>query len=636
MKKTLGDLLKDVKKSIINEVDKKDPVVSLDKNNDGLVVTKSSGEKFTIDLSHFNADMEGIAKGEKGDTGERGERGFTVKGDRGEPGRAGNSITDVRFDQRGHLIIETDDKTYDLGLLRSGGGTTTIVQQGNGSGSDLDLTENYIFVGNAQGKAEESADLIDINLDLIEVNDRLDELQGSTPLLKESSNAFPAAQVISDMQSGFLFHANAGNLISLSVLTNDHLPGLAEGHIRVGNSSGRPSQVPYELNTIPVNGDIDLNGFKVTNSATPLNGSDLANKDYVDSVAGSGSGTITLEGAVTGSGTGTITTTLADINTSQIMDFDSSVKSYQLDDFQAPTSTLDVGNQLLSNVSTPVIVTDAATKGYVDTAVSGAVDNLSVEGFVVGGSPVGGVITTNRGSSCLLTNIPAGGDVNMDNNKITSLANPTNSQDAANKFYVDSVAGGSGGSTTLTGAVTGSGTGTINTTLTPITTSQITNFNTSVNSSIENELNDQPAGCVIVNDFPNNLNTVAGQNIPTSFLPYSLAPSSKWFDMPIPGRLRALHPNNYDYQFVTVLEILITISSFGNSDLTFEFVKNSTVNIIKPRFTTTAQVGITTSFVITSEPINLGQNDYVELYVEASINNPFTKIRNLTTYARKF
>lgn len=46
--KTLGDLLKDVKKSIIEEVDKKDPIVSLDKNEDGLVVT----EKFWSEICY--------------------------------------------------------------------------------------------------------------------------------------------------------------------------------------------------------------------------------------------------------------------------------------------------------------------------------------------------------------------------------------------------------------------------------------------------------------------------------------------------------------------------------------------------------------------------------------------------------
>lgn len=151
MTKTLGDLLKDVKKSIIDEVDKKDPIVALDKNEDGLVITKSSGQQFIIDLSHFNVDMSNVAKGEKGDKGEQGERGLSIKGDRGEPGRAGNSITDVRFDQRGHLIIETDDKTYDLGLLRSGGGTNTIVQQGDGAvqlSGDITGTTNTSGVTN--------------------------------------------------------------------------------------------------------------------------------------------------------------------------------------------------------------------------------------------------------------------------------------------------------------------------------------------------------------------------------------------------------------------------------------------------------------------------------------------------------
>lgn len=151
MTKTLGDLLKDVKKSIIDEVDKKDPVVSLDKNEDGLVVTKSSGEQFTIDLSHFNADMANIAQGEKGETGERGERGLTVKGDRGEAGRAGNSIIDVKFDQRGHLIITTDDKKYDLGLLRSGGGTTIIKQGGGEGGGDVNLTGDISGTTDANG-----------------------------------------------------------------------------------------------------------------------------------------------------------------------------------------------------------------------------------------------------------------------------------------------------------------------------------------------------------------------------------------------------------------------------------------------------------------------------------------------------
>ena len=56
--------------------------------------------------------------------GPRGLRGDSVIGPRGEKGVDGNSILDIKIDQRGHLIIVTTKKTYDLGLLRisSGGG----------------------------------------------------------------------------------------------------------------------------------------------------------------------------------------------------------------------------------------------------------------------------------------------------------------------------------------------------------------------------------------------------------------------------------------------------------------------------------------------------------------------------------
>ena len=56
--------------------------------------------------------------------GQRGPRGESIVGPRGNDGLDGNSIIDIKFDQRGHLIITTTEKTYDLGLLRikTGGG----------------------------------------------------------------------------------------------------------------------------------------------------------------------------------------------------------------------------------------------------------------------------------------------------------------------------------------------------------------------------------------------------------------------------------------------------------------------------------------------------------------------------------
>lgn len=84
----------------------------------------------------------------------------------------------------------------------------------------------------------------------------------------------------------------------------------------------------------------------------------------------------------------------------------------------------------------PVNPTDATTKQYVDERIpSGQISSLT--GFVSGINPVQGIMTTTRGSTCLLMNIPAGGNVDMGNFKLFNVLSPTNNNDAATKIYVD-------------------------------------------------------------------------------------------------------------------------------------------------------------------------------------------------------
>jgi outer membrane murein-binding lipoprotein Lpp len=78
-------------------------------------------------------------------------------------------------------------------------------------------------------------------------------------------------------------------------------------------------------------------------------------------------------------------------------------------------------NYRIIDLADPIDPQDGATKAYVDSAVTGSAGSLTIEGFVVGGPPVDNVITTTRGPTCLLTNIPAGGDVSMDNYRVTNL-----------------------------------------------------------------------------------------------------------------------------------------------------------------------------------------------------------------------
>ena len=83
------------------------------------------------------------------------------------------------------------------------------------------------------------------------------------------------------------------------------------------------------------------------------------------------------------------------------------------------TATLDANSQPITNVGTPVSGTDATNKSYVDGAITTATGAL-------------GTMSTQNANAVAIT----GGTI--DAVAITSLANPVNSGDAANKSYVDS------------------------------------------------------------------------------------------------------------------------------------------------------------------------------------------------------
>lgn len=169
------------------------------------------------------------------------------------------------------------------------------------------LPEDYIFKGNDLGVAEASPALIDINLDIVGINGRLDQMSGATVLLSTSNPEFINAEVLADKPNGFLFHVG-GVLTTLNPLDLVHLPMLTHNYIWVGNSINRATEVLFELNNIPNNGNIDINNYEVINAADPTIPQALATKNYVDNAIASGGLPITITGAVTGTGIGTINT----------------------------------------------------------------------------------------------------------------------------------------------------------------------------------------------------------------------------------------------------------------------------------------------------------------------------------------
>nr|DAL65676.1 MAG TPA_asm: Capsid decoration protein [Caudoviricetes sp.] len=56
---------------------------------------------------------------------------------------------------------------------------------------------------------------------------------------------------------------------------------------------------------------------------------------------------------------------------STISNFDTQVRTSRLDQMAAPTAAVSMNSQRLTNLATPTVATDGATKGYVDAAVNG-------------------------------------------------------------------------------------------------------------------------------------------------------------------------------------------------------------------------------------------------------------------------
>lgn len=82
--------------------------------------------------------------------------------------------------------------------------------------------------------------------------------------------------------------------------------------------------------------------------------------------SGGGGSYITLTGAISGSGVGSIATTLTDINTGQITNFNNAVTLFPLNSFAVPTADINMNNKCIFNLSEPGSASDATTKNYVD------------------------------------------------------------------------------------------------------------------------------------------------------------------------------------------------------------------------------------------------------------------------------
>ena len=120
---------------------------------------------------------------------------------------------------------------------------------------------------------------------------------------------------------------------------------------------------------------------------------------------------------------------------STISNFDTQVRTSRLDQMAAPTSAVSANSQNITNLATPSVSTDAATKGYVDTEISALID----------GAP-GTLDTLNEIAAALNDTANFSDTVVLKSGStmtgaLTLSGAPSSNLHAATKAYVDAVAG---------------------------------------------------------------------------------------------------------------------------------------------------------------------------------------------------
>lgn len=208
----------------------------------------------------------------------------------------------------------------------------------------------------------------------------------SNPILKlKRGNGAPssltAGEPAYDLQNEILYIGDGTNLDKIggkgAYLALDGNQTVAGVKTFSETITGSVSGNAGTATTLQTARDISLTG-DVTGTASAFNGS--ANASISATLANSGvsAGTYTKL-TVDAKGRATSGTTLeaSDIPTltaSKVSDFDTQVRSSRLDQMAAPTASVSLNSQKITGLADPSASSDAANKGYVDSAVSNLVD----------------------------------------------------------------------------------------------------------------------------------------------------------------------------------------------------------------------------------------------------------------------
>lgn len=305
------------------------------------------------------------------------------------------------------------------------------------------LTSTRIWRGNVFGRPVESDALTAAEGNISSLLTNLANLASIVSALSNTVNALSSA--VDAIESGI---AGIGGFAAIILLQGQVLGliGAVASHGsrldnidntisilvgQIGSLSGRLDVVEsrldnLRLNNIPADNDVSIYGFRLINVGDPLDPQDAVNlrtlEEAIDEIPGSL--IITLGGAVTGSGPSNTT-----INTTFHLTLN------QIAATNPTSGSVALNDNRIIGLGDPLLEQDGVNLRTLEDSIANL--DISLSGFVIGGPAVDGDLETFRGPTCLLTNIPAGGDVSMDGFRIENLhQSPEGNFDAISAQFI--------------------------------------------------------------------------------------------------------------------------------------------------------------------------------------------------------
>jgi hypothetical protein len=370
--------------------------------------------------------------------------------------------------------VNVDPETIDINgsnqIAVKAGANLTAPNIGNATGTSLSLTGN-VSAGNVNslGMLSSTGNVTGGNLTTTGVVTATGNVTGGNILsagyVSATSHVMAGANIIGQNVNTVGMVSAGGNIIGNNITAQATLSGanIVTGGNVTANGTGTFANVVANgsvlSTTITATGNItgnNLHSNNIIESTGNVIGGNLVTAGQVTATGNIKGGniltigTVSSAGNVTGgnlttggtvSATGNITTAGYYFgNGSQLTGVITSVANINNGTTNVSIDTANANITMAVNgISNVVVVTPA---GQYTTGEISATGNVTAGNLVTLATVTANTVAVNNIVSANTLTISAGGNINVGNTHITNLANPVNLQDAATKFYVDTVATG--------------------------------------------------------------------------------------------------------------------------------------------------------------------------------------------------